>query len=134
MKSKQILHKTDLKFTPCREGIISTIAESKNALSEKEIKDKLDERFDRTTFYRSFKTLLNKNIIHKIVIDNKVGKFALDNSITLKPNHAHFYCYECGSVRCMDDIPIIPPKLPDDFKIKETELIIKGICDKCNLK
>ncbi|MBN2663073.1 MAG: transcriptional repressor [Bacteroidales bacterium] len=134
MKPKQILHEIDLKFTPCRQGIISTIAESKNALSENEIKEKLDEKFDRTTFYRSFKTLLDKNIIHKIVVDNQVVKYALDNSITLKVHHAHFYCYQCGAVKCMDEIPVTSPKLPDGFYIQETEVIIKGLCDKCNLK
>lgn len=131
MEPQKILQKHELKRTACREGILSVMLDSENALSEKEIKDELSGNFDRTTFYRSFKTLLKKNIIHKIVINNQVIKYALDNSITHKHRHAHFYCNKCDSVICLDDVPVEEPQIPQGFEVSETEIIIKGTCSIC---
>ncbi|RIH65235.1 transcriptional repressor [Mariniphaga sediminis] len=131
MNPNEVLHEHNLKRTGCREGIISVIMESGNPLSENEIRDRLSGTFDRTTFYRSFKTLQESKIIHKIVVDNQLVKYALDNTITQKQEHAHFYCEECQSVRCLESIPVKTPPLPDGFKATETEVIIKGLCDKC---
>ena len=133
MKPQEVLQAHDLKRTACREGILSTIKDSEHALSEKEIKDGLSGNFDRTTFYRSFKTLLKKNIIHKIVVNNQVVKYALDNKITHKNKHAHFYCKKCDSVICLDNIPVTEPKIPQGFEASETEIIIKGLCRECKI-
>ncbi|QGY43979.1 transcriptional repressor [Maribellus comscasis] len=127
----EILQEHNLKRTACREGILSMMLESGLALSENEIKDELSGHFDRTTFYRSFKTLLEKKIIHKIVVDNQRVKYALDNSLTHKSKHAHFYCKECDSVICLDDIPVNEPEVPQGFEASETEIIIKGVCSTC---
>ena len=133
MEPLEILHEHKLKRTACREGILSVIENSKHALSEKEIKDELAKSFDRTTFYRSFKTLIEKNIIHKIVVNNQIVKYALDNSVTKKQWHAHFYCFECDSVFCLDNIPPAEPKIPQGFVSSEIEIIIKGLCKECNI-
>ena len=131
MEPLEILQVHKLKRTACREGILSMMLESGHALSENDIKDKLSSNFDRTTFYRSFKTLLEKRIIHKIVVDNQVVKYALDNSITHKNNHAHFYCKQCDSVICLDDVSVGEPQVPQGFEASETEIIIKGVCSNC---
>lgn len=133
METQKILQVHDLKRTACREGILSVIQDSGHARSEKEIKDELTGNFDRTTFYRSFKTLLEKNIIHKIVVNNQVVKYALDNSITKKQWHAHFYCLECDSVFCLDNIPMKEPEIPPGFERNETEIIVKGLCRECKV-
>ena len=131
MEPLEILQAHKLKRTACREGILSMMLESGHALSENEIKEALSGHFDRTTFYRSFKTLLEKKIIHKIVVDNQRVKYALDNSITHKNKHAHFYCKKCDSVICLDDIPVDEPQVPQGFEASETEIIIKGVCPTC---
>lgn len=133
MKPLEVLQTNDLKRTACREGILTIMLDSAQALSEKEISEELASNFDRTTFYRSFKILLEKSIIHKIVVDNQVIKYALNNSVTHKNRHSHFYCNECDSVFCLDSIPVEEPKIPQGFEASEIEIIIKGLCDNCNL-
>ena len=127
----EILNKHHLKRTACREGIIGTMIKATYALSEAEIREELPGNYDRTTFYRSFKTLEENNIIHKIIIDNQQVKYAIDNTPTAGKSHAHFYCNECKSVRCMDNILIEKPVLPNGFVESETEVMIKGICASC---
>jgi len=133
MNSIEILHNHNLKRTSCREGIIEVVMTAKQALSENEIREKLTVNYDRTTFYRSFKTLEEYAIIHKIVVDNQLVKYALDNTITHKEEHVHFYCNECHSVECMD-IPVHKYQLPKGYSYGEIDVVIKGTCAKCTEK
>ncbi len=132
MKAVNILNRYKLKRTSCREGILEVVLNANNALSENEIKEKLAGNYDRTTFYRSFKTLEEHHIIHKIVVDNQMVKYALDHSLTNEAEHVHFYCSECQTVRCLKDTPIQKYPVPVGYSDQETEVLIKGICAKCN--
>ncbi len=105
--------------------------EASQALSENEIREQLAGNYNRTTFYRSFKTLVEHHVIHKIVVDNQVVKYALDNQVTHKSAHAHFYCNTCNTVKCMENIPVQPYNLPDGYSEDETEVLIKGTCSVC---
>lgn len=131
MKAVDILNNHNLKRTSCREGIIELIMTANQALSENEIREQLGGNYDRTTFYRSFKTLEERKIIHKIVVDNQLVKYALDNTVTHLNEHAHFYCNECNTVKCMGNVPVQKYQLPDGYSDVETEVLIKGRCKKC---
>ena len=131
MKAVDILNNHNLKRTSCREGIIEVVMTANQALSENEIREQLVGNYDRTTFYRSFKTLEEHKIIHKIVVDNQLVKYALDNTVTHKNEHAHFYCNECNAVQCMDNVPVQKYQLPEGYTDLETEVIIKGKCASC---
>jgi Fur family ferric uptake transcriptional regulator len=132
MKAQEILHRHNLVRTSCRQSIIDTIANSGFAVSEEEIKQKVEGYYDRTTFYRSFKTLLEKCIIHKIVVDNQLVKYALSTRKTESENHVHFYCNQCGLVECLSGTGLTIPDLPVGYTQTDTELIIKGNCKNCN--
>ncbi len=70
MKALDVLYSHNLKRTSCREGIIEVLMAANEALSEIEIREQLAGNYDRTTFYRSFKTLEENKILHRIVVDN----------------------------------------------------------------
>jgi Fur family ferric uptake transcriptional regulator len=131
MKALDILNSHELKRTSCREGIIEVVMEASQALSENEIRIRLAGNYDRTTFYRSFKTLEDHKILHKIVVDNQLVKYALDKSVTKVDEHAHFYCNECHTVKCMETIPVQKYQLPEGYSDNETEVLIKGTCASC---
>jgi Fur family ferric uptake transcriptional regulator len=131
MDAKKILQNNNLKRTSCREGIINVVMSANHALSENEIRERLPGNYDRTTFYRSFKTLEQHNIIHRIVVDNQLVRYAIDNSINRKDEHIHFYCNKCNIVKCID-VSIQKYSLPEGYKQAETEVVIKGICSDCN--
>ncbi|WP_339923171.1 transcriptional repressor [uncultured Cyclobacterium sp.] len=132
MEAIEILNYHKLKRTSCREGILEVMMGSKQALSESEIRENFSGSYDRTTFYRSFKTLEANRIIHKIVIDNLFVKYALGNALNPKKMHAHFYCNDCNAVECLNNTPINTHPLPKGYTCSDTELIIKGLCAKCN--
>ena len=131
MKAVDILNSRNIKRTSCREGIIEVIMKANQALSENEIRERLAGNYDRTTFYRSFKTLEEHKILHKIVVDNQLVKYAFDTSVSHKDGHAHFYCSECNTVKCMENIPVQKYSLPAGYFELQTEVIIKGLCSNC---
>jgi Fur family ferric uptake transcriptional regulator len=131
VKATEVLLNHSLKRTGCREGIIGVILSAGHPLSEQEIKEHLGGTYDRTTFYRSFKTLEDHKIIHKIVVDEQVVRYALDNSVSNKNEHAHFFCNTCHALLCLEEpAPALIP-LPAGFTTQETEIIIKGTCAGC---
>lgn len=130
-KVKDILSKNDLVCTSCREEIMQVITSSATPLSEDEIKSSIHGNFDRTTFYRTFKTLIAKGIIHKIVIDNTLIKYALSQEQNIEKQHAHFYCIACKKVFCLPQVKWEYSQLPNTFEVTETELLIKGYCENC---
>jgi Fur family ferric uptake transcriptional regulator len=68
------------------------------------------------------------------VVDNQLVKYALDNSVTHKKDHAHFYCNSCDSVLCLESVAVKQPILPNGYTSEETEVIIKGTCAMCGKK
>ncbi len=132
MNTKDLLHKHNLVRTSCRESIIDVMLQSGIAVSEEEIKNKVEGNYDRTTFYRTFKTLISSGIVHKIVVDNQVVKYALSEPDNVHDQHIHFYCNECGQVKCIEGEHVPPVVLPDGYKPVHAELLVKGLCNNCS--
>lgn len=130
--TREILQKHNLVRTICRQSIIGAILDAGTAVSEEEIKGKVEGSYDRTTFYRTFKTLIENGIIHKIVVDNHLVKYALSEPEKEDAEHIHFYCNDCGQVKCIEGEHVPQVVLPVGFKPVQTDLIVKGLCDKCS--
>jgi|ERR1035437_6933730 Fur family ferric uptake transcriptional regulator len=136
MNAVEILQGHQLKKTSPRVAIIKALQSSSFPLSENEVKEHMGEMYDRVTFYRSAQTLMESGIIHRIVADNVTVKYALnqcDNKHHHEADHIHFYCQRCNALVCLNDIRIRPYKLPNGYTIQECDVIIKGLCDKCNI-
>jgi Fur family transcriptional regulator, ferric uptake regulator len=131
-ETEELLHSHNLRKTTCRQGIIEILRSSSEALTENEIKLLLESIHDRTTIYRSFKTLLENNLIHKIVVDNQLVKYALNPKSSVLHEHVHFYCKKCEKLMCIEDSSFEGLTLPKGFKASETEIIVKGTCGKCD--
>jgi Fur family transcriptional regulator, ferric uptake regulator len=132
--TKELLHSHNLRTTSCRQGILDILNQASEALTENEIKVMLENRYDRTTIYRSFKTLIESGLIHKIVVDNLLVKYALNHRSETSYEHAHFYCKQCEKLVCMEAAQFAGISLPAGFEAAETEVIVKGTCKSCGLK
>ncbi len=132
MNIEKILHSHDLKNTGCRRFILGELLKSDCALSENEIKGLAPDLFDRVTFYRTLKTLEEKEVIHRVVLNDNTVKYALnrhhhDNDEV----HAHFHCGGCDEVLCLNGKTKFETELPSDFIKKEVYVIIEGLCGDC---
>ena len=135
MELKSILNNFKLKSTPCRLEVLHLLLENGHALSHSDIEHNVDQSFDRVTVYRTLKTFLDKGIIHKVLDDEGVTKYALCNECSREHHnheHVHFKCELCGHTQCLDQIDIPQVALPSGFRAKQKNLLIQGICDQCN--
>ncbi|MCU4177003.1 Fur family transcriptional regulator [Carboxylicivirga sp. N1Y90] len=131
MNPSEYLSSYGVSRTAIREKLLSILSREDQALSSKEIEEKLGEDIDRVTLYRSIRLFEDKNIIHKIVIDDQTIKYKLINP-KKGSTHPHFHCVECDKVLCLPETPLPQCNLPEGFSAKTQNTIVEGTCQKCN--
>ncbi|NME68950.1 Fur family transcriptional regulator [Flammeovirga aprica] len=133
----EILNDYKLRRTTGRISIINIFRDSNIALSENIIEEKLIGLCDRATIYRTLKTFIEVGILHRVIDENSIVKYAMCNTEHCSHSHhshdhVHFKCQVCGNTECMDDLQITPVKLPEGYTSKETNYLIIGTCKNCN--
>lgn len=135
MDLKKVLNNFKLKSTPCRADVLMLLLNNEHALSHADIEQRVDQAFDRVTVYRTLRTFLDKGLIHKVLDDEGITKYALCNECTREEHHhehVHFKCEVCGQTQCLEEISIPEIALPKGFQALEKNLLIQGICNHCN--
>jgi len=124
-----------LKSTPCREEVLQLFFDNEQALSHAFIEKHTEASFDRVTVYRTLKSFEEKGLIHKVLDDNSVTKYALCQDCSAHDHHhehVHFKCEKCGRTTCIESIDIPKINLPEGYQIKERNLLIQGVCTYCS--
>jgi Fur family ferric uptake transcriptional regulator len=99
--------------------------------------EKMFDKVDRITLYRTIKTFEEHKFIHSIDDGTGAMKYALcSDSCDCEPEelHIHFHCTNCKKTYCLTEnaIPIV--NLPLKFTLQEISMVIKGLCEKCSSK
>lgn len=98
--------------------------------------EKVFPHSDRITLYRTLKTFDEKGLIHSINDGSEATKYALCADACKAGSHydlhLHFYCFSCKQTFCLPKTKVPEVSLPAAFKLKELNLIAKGVCDGCN--
>jgi Fur family ferric uptake transcriptional regulator len=132
---RETLKEHQLRTTTCREDVLLTFINRKNALSHGDLESALGENYDRVTIYRTLKTFLEKGIIHK-VLDDEGLRYALCSDHCSdeehQHDHVHFKCNQCGQTNCLENIHIPAVALPMGYKPVVFNLLIQGTCASCN--
>jgi Fur family ferric uptake transcriptional regulator len=102
-------------------------------------KNRMNDQYDRITFYRNVQALEEAGVIHRIVVDSHTVKYALNccgNEISHQHihKHVHFNCKSCGKTFCLENTDIQHYRLPAGFQTEECEVMIKGYCKFCSQK
>lgn len=133
-----LLKKHSLRRTQIREAILMKFIEAGSALSHSELENDLKGAFDRVTIYRTLKSFDEKGLIHKVIDDEAVVKYAICDEVCDEhehhDHHAHFKCDECKQTTCLHDIYIEKPTLPKGFVPHDYQLLIRGICGDCQVR
>ena len=127
-----------LRPTACRQAVLDIFKQKGYALSQGDIEQELSSQFDRVTIYRTLKSFLTSGLLHKVLDDEGAVKYALCHDVCHQEehhhqhDHVHFKCIECGQTTCLDTVHIPQIILPEKFIKKESNLLIQGVCRKCN--
>jgi Fur family ferric uptake transcriptional regulator len=129
-KVSHLLSDFGLSETIIRREVLSLLWGEGVALTQKEIEAGLSVSTDRVTLYRNLKLFTEKGVLHKIVLDEETHKYKLAGEFR-RSDHAHFYCKHCRKLLCMPGVDVDTSRLPSDFQVYSTRLVIEGICDHC---
>lgn len=131
------LRKFKLKATPCREEVLKLFLQNEHALSHSVIESNTKASFDRVTVYRTLKSFEEKGLIHKVLDDNSVTKYALCQDCSADHHHhehVHFKCDKCGQTTCIESVDIPSVKLPSGYEVHQKNLLIQGVCELCSMR
>ncbi len=132
------LKSSNLRQTDAREAVLSIFLDGQFALAHVDIENKLADKFDRVTIYRTLKTFVDKGLIHKVLDDVGGMKYAICkaecNTVEHHHHHdhVHFKCSICGQTSCLEQVTIPAIDLPIGYKKQEMNLLVQGICLNCN--
>lgn len=130
-----ILNKKNIRPTAMRIMVYRYLNSVESAISLTAMEDHF-KTADRTTLYRTVKTFEHQGVVHAIEDGTGITKYALCNAYCSagehKDLHLHFYCTVCEETSCLTDYSIPKIRLPETYRAEDVDLIVKGICDKCN--
>ncbi|TRO64147.1 Fur family transcriptional regulator [Christiangramia sabulilitoris] len=134
---EEVLKKHHIRPTAIRLLMYKYLRDRNVAATLNDIESGFDKS-DRTTLYRTIKTFEKKGLVHQINDGTGIAKYALDDKTTgttaLQDLHLHFHCIKCNETVCLTDHKIPHISLPKGYLSKDMNLLVKGVCDKCNLK
>ena len=132
----EILKRNQLSVTDSRKRILEFFHHSNGALAHADIEKLSGEQFDRVTIYRTLQTFVEKGIIHSIPTADNSIRYALCKDDCVEghhhDNHVHFVCDKCGTTFCLDHVSIPSVQLPNGFVSNQTDVVVSGVCKKCN--
>lgn len=132
MNKGKLLSANNLRSTHIREQLISLFLDNEGvAFSQAEIDQFFYHCFDRVTIYRTVRTLLEKSVIHKVICDDGVLKYAHKGIAKLTDIHPHFQCTTCGQVKCLVAKSAQDIKMPIGYTLSTMHILIKGVCAQC---
>ena len=132
---EKLLNDHHIRPTAMRLLIYKFLKEKNVAVTLNDIEQELDQS-ERTTLYRTIKTFEKKGLVHQIDDGTGIAKYALGVSegghASAQDLHLHFHCTKCNETICLTDHKIPNISLPKGFVTEDMNLVLKGICDKCN--
>ncbi len=134
-QATSLLKQYGLRVTTIRHKVVELfLASGSTALSNADIEQHF-ERLDRTTLYRTLRTLEQKGIIHQVVDNSGTTKYATSREHRSKQemyaNHVHFHCVKCEKTICLEKTPLPPVNPPSGFNVDEKHLLLTGTCSIC---
>lgn len=132
-----ILEQKGIRPTAMRLMVYEALAGQKVASSLTDL-ERIFEKSDRVTLYRTLKTFQENKLIHSIDDGTGAPKYALCEDgcecVIERDLHMHFHCRICNDTFCLTNYKIPEITLPDQFLAEETNMVVKGVCAGCKGK
>jgi len=129
------LENREVRPTAMRLLVMRYLLAKKTAASLSDIEAHFDNS-ERTTLYRTLKTFEEHGIVHQIDDGTGIAKYALCephcNCEIEQDLHLHFHCTDCNETVCLTEHKIPHISLPEGYRAEDVNLVVKGVCKKCN--
>lgn len=131
--AEEVLQKSGIKPTANRLLVMRELQSARHPLSLIELETAL-ETMERSSVLRVLNLLLEHDVIHALEDGRGVSKYEVchgETHCSIEDMHAHFYCEKCERVYCFEEISAPRIEIPDDFKIRSVNYMLKGLCPQC---
>lgn len=94
----------------------------------------LDYSMDKASIFRVFELFADKNVVHVIEDGSRSIKYELcygNTNHSIDDQHAHFYCEQCKTTYCMENVKVPLIDMPEGFHPQAINYVVKGICPNC---
>jgi Fur family transcriptional regulator, peroxide stress response regulator len=131
---KQSLEGSGLRCTPQRYALMSLLLKHRGHPTATEIfqaVNRLYPRCSRATTYNNLRDLVKSGLVREVAVEGRAARFDAKCM-----RHHHFICDRCGIVEDMDWYEVSSPASSSLGKriLRESELIFRGLCEKCAAK
>ena len=124
-----------IRKTQSLQRLLNEFEKSSEAISAKELVERLNSKMNKSTIYRVLDRLEDDGILHSFLGANGIKWYAKCNNCSKtvhRDKHPHFQCIICGMVDCLPfhvNIPKIPSR-----EILFSQILIQGKCEVCVTK
>lgn len=135
LKAKLAEH--NVNATPIRTAVLGAFMGTAHSLSQFDVEEVLERRFDRTSIYRAIQLFEEHGIVHRVPHTDSVTKYALCPPDACGHHHhthqhLHFYCQRCQNTFCLDELKMPEIQFPGfGGRVLEIEVLAKGVCQQC---
>lgn len=128
------LEQRKINPTAIRILVLGTMLKMHNAFSLADLEQEL-ETVDKSTLFRTITLFHEHLLIHSIDDGSGSMKYSVCNehcNCSIEDLHAHFFCTQCHTTTCLEDLSIPKVSLAKGFKIESVNFVLKGLCVECN--
>ena len=128
---KQSLEGSGLRCTPQRYAVMAFLLKHPSHPTAAEIfaaVNRVDPRCSRATTYNNLRDLVQAGLVREVAVEGRAARFDAKGM-----RHHHFICDRCGVVEDVDwyEVPSPASGSLGTRTLRESELIFRGLCEKC---
>ena len=128
---RQSLEGSGLRCTPQRYAVMAFLMEQTGHPTAAEIFEAVnhaDPRSSRATTYNNLRDLVRVGLVREVAVEGRAARFDAKGV-----KHHHFICDRCGNVEDVKwyDVPKPTAGSLGKRRLRECELIFRGLCTKC---
>ncbi len=132
----EMLEQHGVKPTANRILVLKTLAASARPMSLSELEYRI-LTVDKSNVFRALTTFKEHHLVHVIEDGSEGVRYEICHSHsphTDEDMHVHFFCEQCNRTFCIDNTPIPFVELPDGYRMRTANFVVKGICPECSTK
>ncbi len=121
-----------IRKTKTVDFLLNEFSTSFGAISAKQLIERLDSKFNKTTIYRVLDKLEDDGVLHSFLGKNGLKWYAKCNNCTHgnhNDTHPHFQCLNCGKVDCLS-VQVKIPNIPNRT-VNTAQVLLQGTCETC---
>lgn len=133
MDAEAILEKAGIRPTSNRILVLNALLHSRDPKSLIELETEL-ATLERSSIQRVLTLLASHDVVHLMEDGRGVTNYEVCHSeshCSIDDMHPHFYCEKCRKVYCFEHISTPRIEIPDNFRIKSVNYMLKGVCPSC---